>query len=222
VLKRSENNSITWPKTCMRGMQNFQRKATQIMAQLNKAQTKNTKFTTIREGLNGMKQMDIKNPDAPQDLPQMTDWEAKLNYIVLDNCQQAREKLEKELKNSLVICAKIHKVAIILTFKGHLPRIEDLGQLKSNEQVFTELEENMKERQMDYRTPSKVMITLMNDHLVKLTRAQNMIQYFMVNLTRDMKTLSQNSTTHEVTPRVLALSQNYFYFRISRSLGLPT
>jgi hypothetical protein len=101
----------------------------------------------------------------------MTNWEAELNYIALDNFQKTWENIEKELKNSLPICAKIHKAAIILTFKSHLPRIEEIDQLKSDEQVFVELEENMKERQRENRNFSKVIVSLMIDHLVKLAKS---------------------------------------------------
>jgi hypothetical protein len=66
----------------------------------------------------------------------------------------------------------------------------------------------MRERKEKCIVASKVMVDLMNDHVVKPSRSQNMIQAFMVNLTRDMKTLSQNSTTHEVALKSL------FYCRI--------
>jgi hypothetical protein len=44
---------------------------------------------------------------------------------------------------------------------------------------------------------------MMEEHLVKPTKTQNMIQDFMVNLTRDMKTLSHNSTSHEASLETL-------------------
>jgi hypothetical protein len=128
------------------------------------------------------------------------DWEGEINYVSLDIFQQVVGNLEKELKNSLGICTKLHKSTIILTIKSHLPRIGDLGQLKSNEQVYAELEENMQAREMACPRPhSRITNALMDDHLVRPTRAQNMIQSFMANLRRDMKTLSQNSTAHEVS-----------------------
>jgi hypothetical protein len=129
----------------------------------------------------------------------MTNWEGELNYVALANCQQAGEKLEKDLKNSLGICAKLHKATIILTIKCHLPQIGELGQPKLEEQVQEELEEDMHAREMVVKTPLRVTSALMDEHLVKPTRAQSMIQDFLANLKRDMKTLSQNSTTHEVT-----------------------
>jgi uncharacterized protein YwqG len=84
-----------------------------------------------------------------EDFPQMIDCEGKLNYVTLDNCQQVGEKLEKELEASLTTCAKLHKVAFILIFKVQLPRIEDLGEPKIDEQVVLDLEENMKEKERE-------------------------------------------------------------------------
>jgi hypothetical protein len=99
-----------------------------------------------------------------------------------------------------------------LAHKIHLPQIEELGKLKTDEQSFSEVEQNMKQRQIDARVVTKVTVDLMNDHLVKPTRAQNMIQAFMENLNRDMKTLSQNATTHEV-----ALESLLFHIIVSIS-----
>lgn len=65
----------------------------------------------------------------------MVDWEDELNYVALAHYKQAGEKLEKDLKNSLGICAKLHKATIILTIKCHLPWIGELGQPKPEEQV---------------------------------------------------------------------------------------
>jgi hypothetical protein len=70
----------------------------------------------------------------------------------------------------------------------------------------------MKKRKIDVRTTEKVTVDLMNDHLVKPTRTHNMIQAFMVNLNRDMKTLSHNETSHEATLESLI-------FRISVSIS---
>jgi hypothetical protein len=39
----------------------------------------------------------------------------------------------------------------------------------------------------------------MEEHLVLSTKTQTMIEAFMVKLTRDMKTLSNNSTSHGAT-----------------------
>jgi hypothetical protein len=126
----------------------------------------------------------------------MIDLGEKINCIAFDHYKQDGEKLEKELKNPLKICNKIHKVAIILTIKGHLSRIGDLGYPKLNEQVRVELEKNIKVREMAIRTELKVTIDFMDDHLVRPSRAQNMIQAFMANLKRGMKTLSQNSASN--------------------------
>jgi hemerythrin superfamily protein len=42
----------------------------------------------------------------------------------------------------------------------------------------------------------KVTIELMEEHLIQPTKVQTMIQAFMATLTRDMKTLTDNSTSH--------------------------
>jgi hypothetical protein len=47
--------------------------------------------------------------------------------------------------------------------------------------------------------PQRVTNALMDEHLIKPTKAQSLIQSFLATLKRDMKILSQNSTTHEVT-----------------------
>jgi hypothetical protein len=64
------------------------------MAQHKRAQTKNTEFTTIREGLNEMQWWIIKTLMLPE-FPCITEWERNLNYVALDNCQQAGEKLRR-------------------------------------------------------------------------------------------------------------------------------
>jgi hypothetical protein len=54
----------------------------------------------------------------------------------------------------------------------------------------------MNKRQEDVQVSTKVTIELMEEHLILPTKTQTMIQSFMVNLTREMKTLSNNSTSH--------------------------
>jgi hypothetical protein len=66
----------------------------------------------------------------------MKEWEIDLNYTTLENNQQVRENPETELNNSLSIYTKLHKELFIVAFKIHLPRIEELNQLKPDEQVF--------------------------------------------------------------------------------------
>jgi len=52
------------------------------------------------------------------------------------------------------------------------------------------------ERQEDSQEATKVTIDSMEEHLVWPTKTQTMIQDFMANMTRDMKTISINSTSH--------------------------
>jgi hypothetical protein len=80
---------------------------------------------------------------SPALLVRMIIWKSELNYMDLANYQQAREKLEKDLNNSLSICTKIHKAVMILSIKCHLPHISELCQLNSDEHVHIEIEENM-------------------------------------------------------------------------------
>jgi hypothetical protein len=65
------------------------------MAQHSRAQAKNMEFTTIREGLNEMQHWIIENPDAPSELPHISEWERKVDYATLDNFQQARRRWKK-------------------------------------------------------------------------------------------------------------------------------
>jgi hypothetical protein len=101
------------------------------MAQHSTIQSKNVEFTTIRAGLNEMQWWIAENPDAPVGFPCISEWERKVDYVSLDNFQQAGEKVEKDINNSLAICAQLHKETHILTHKGHLPLIEALGKMKS-------------------------------------------------------------------------------------------
>jgi hypothetical protein len=51
---------------------------------------------------------------------------------------------------------------------------------------------------MVVQTLLKVTSALMDDHLTRPRKTQNMIQYFMDNLRRDMNTISKSSSTHKV------------------------
>jgi hypothetical protein len=91
----------------------------------------------------------VENPDALVGLPCISEWEMNFDYATLDHCQQAREKVEKETRNSLAICAQLHKVVHILMHKGNLPPIEALGKTKTDENIFKEIHQNMKQRKED-------------------------------------------------------------------------
>jgi hypothetical protein len=109
------------------GVQEFQKKASQILTQLEKTKTKNMEFIGIRVGLDEMKKWAEDNPNALEVLPRMIDWESELNYVSLSNYQQIG-KNGKGFKNSLGICSKLHRETIILSIKCHLPQIGELGQ----------------------------------------------------------------------------------------------
>jgi hypothetical protein len=79
------------------------------------------KFTVIRESLDEMNKWEINNPNAPRELSRMTYWEGELNYISLTNFQGIGENLEKVLKNSMGIYAKLYKAVVIMAVKFHLP-----------------------------------------------------------------------------------------------------
>jgi hypothetical protein len=55
----------------------------------------------------------------------------------------------------------------------------------------------MKQRQMNSHAMTRVTTYMMEEHLVKPTKTQNMIHAFMVKLMRDMRTLSHNLAFHE-------------------------
>jgi len=68
-----------------------------------------------------------------------------------------------------------------------------------NEQVQAYLENVTHSRELAIILPLRVTNAQMDKHLIKLSKSQSLIQSFLANLKRDMKILSQNSTTHEVT-----------------------
>jgi hypothetical protein len=90
------------------------------MAQLDKYQTKNMQFIRIRVGLDEMNQWVEDNPNASVVLPRMTGHEGELNYVSIANIQKEGVNFEKDLNNSLGICAKIQKESIILNIKCHI------------------------------------------------------------------------------------------------------
>jgi hypothetical protein len=67
----------------------------------------------------------------------------------------------------------------------------------------------MKENKEDAQAVTRVTTDMMEEHLVKPTKTQNMIQDFMVNLMRDMKTLSHNSASHEASLETLLYQNSY-------------
>jgi hypothetical protein len=69
-----------------------------------------------------------------------------------------------------MICAQLHKVAYILAHKGHIPHIKDIIKMKTDEHIFSEVEKNMKQRQTNFKTATKVTVDLMEDHLVNPAR----------------------------------------------------
>jgi hypothetical protein len=82
-----------------------------------------------------------------------------------------------------------------LTHKGHLPPIKELRKTKTEEKLFEEIQQNMNQRQEDasnYKGDNRL-----NGGASRwITKTQTMIQDFMDNLKRDMKTLSNNSASH--------------------------
>lgn len=71
----------------------------------------------------------------------------------------------------------------------------------------------MHTREMVVKTPFRVTNVVMDKYLVKPTRVESTIHAFLTNLKRDMKTLSQNSPTHEVA------LESLLYRRIISILG---
>jgi hypothetical protein len=85
----------------------------------------------------------VENLDAPFKLPHISEWERKIDYASLDIYQQSGEKAEREINNSLAICAQLHKATHILTHKGNLPPVEALRKTKYDEHIFKEVQLNM-------------------------------------------------------------------------------
>jgi hypothetical protein len=63
-------------------------------------------------------------------------------------------------------------------------------------QVFEKIKYNMNYRPERAQATTKVTIELMEENLIQPTKVQTMIQEFMATLTRDMKNLIDNSTSH--------------------------
>jgi hypothetical protein len=49
------------------------------------------------------------------------EWERKLKYAAPSKCHQAKEKIKKEIRNSLSICSQPQKAAYIMAQKIHIP-----------------------------------------------------------------------------------------------------
>jgi hypothetical protein len=69
-------------------VKDFQKKATQILEQLDKAKTKNIEFVGIRTCLDEMKKWENRNLNAPKFLPIMIGWGSKMIYDNFSNFQQ--------------------------------------------------------------------------------------------------------------------------------------
>jgi hypothetical protein len=94
---------------------------------MDKTKTQKNKFVGIRMGLDEMIKRKEDNHDSPEVLPRMTSWEILLNYATFTNCKKTEERLERDLKKSLNICARLQKLAITLSIKFHFPQIGKLG-----------------------------------------------------------------------------------------------
>jgi hypothetical protein len=129
----------------------------------------------------------------------MTGRESELNYVTLSNCQQIGEMLEKVFFNSLGICSKFHREAIIISINCYLPQINELGHPKRDEKLQAELEEAMQSRELVVKIPLRVTSAMMDDHLIKPAKGQILIHSFLDILKMDMKILSRNSVAHKVT-----------------------
>jgi hypothetical protein len=67
------------------------------------------------------------------------------------------------------------------------------------EKFLEKIQQSTSKRWEVTETTTKVMKELMEQHLVQPTKVHTMIQVFMATLTKDMRTLSDNTTTHEAT-----------------------
>jgi hypothetical protein len=66
------------------------------------------------------------------------------------------------------------------------------------EQLLEKIQQSTNHRQEVTEAATKVTIELMEQHLVQPTKVHTMIQAFMATLVKDMRTLNENTTSHEV------------------------
>jgi hypothetical protein len=87
---------------------------TTIIEQHSQVQAKNTQFITIWEGIGDIDRWIVENPETSIELPRPPSIERKVDYASLDHCQQAGQREDKEMTNSLVICSQLHKETQVL------------------------------------------------------------------------------------------------------------
>jgi hypothetical protein len=114
--------------------------------------------------------MDRGQPRCPQSPPK-DDWlESELNYASLSNCQKTGEKLERDLKNSLTICAMLHKATTIYQSNAIFPKLVshvNLGQMKKYRQNWKRTRVLVA---LATGIPQRITNAIMIKHLIKLTK----------------------------------------------------
>jgi hypothetical protein len=95
----------------------------------------------------------------------------------------------------LTICTQLHKSAQVLTHKCHLPPIA--RENHHDGETPQKIQQRTSQRLEVTEATTKVTIKLMEQHLVQPSKVHTMIQAFMATLEKDMKTLTNNSTSHE-------------------------
>jgi hypothetical protein len=116
---------------------------------------------------------------------------------------------------SLAICVKIHKATKVLTNKSYLTPNEELGKTISMEKLVKKIQQHINQRLEKDEATMKVTIGLMEEHLIQPTKVKTMIQAFMATLVRDMKALTDNSTSHDAAleeilyQRIISLNGKY-------------
>jgi hypothetical protein len=103
-------------------------------------QAKNTQLNTIWEGLCDVDRWIAKNPDVMVEIPRPSRIERIIVYASLVCFQQARKRVDEETTRSQEICAQLQKVAQVLTYKCHLPPLEELKKTLMMEQILNKIQ----------------------------------------------------------------------------------
>jgi len=83
------------------------------------------------------------------------------------------------------------------------------------EKLLEKIQQHINQRQMKIEATTKMTIELMEEHLIQSAKVQMMIQAFMTTMARDIKTLTKNLASQEVSLkeflycRIISLNDQY-------------
>lgn len=75
------------------------------------------------------------------------------------------------------------------------------------EELVDKIQDNISHRQEVTQSPTKVMMHLIEQHLIQPTKFHTMIQEFMATLSKDTLTLKYNTTMHTTSLEELSYRQ---------------